>query len=118
MEQKEKLFSKMKAHVPSNLSSKKKAKRKTFRVEEVPPDSSTIVESITNYPESPAYKHAKLAHANKIAKYFIVAYFVVIGLYIILPLFGVKQIPEAVSVIEKLSTTFIAMILGFYFSQN
>lgn len=68
--------------------------------------------------QSEKRKTAKLKFANNLAMFFLIAYLVLLMVYTLLPLFDYCSVPSTLSVFEKIGTTLIALIFGFYFGSR
>ena len=76
-----------------------------------------IIYSIEGYKtkKSEERKGIKLRHANKIALIFVIGYFTLLFFYILLPILGFCKVPSTITILEKIGTTLLAGIFGFYF---
>lgn len=79
-----------------------------------------VIDSLEGYKTKKAEERKlhKLLFTNKLAGWFIVGYAVLLLIVIFLPLLNNCELPYALTLVEKVGTTFVALILGFYFGSK
>lgn len=88
--------------------------RRTIREKE-------IIDSFTNRyrtVQSERRKSEKQRFVNRLAAFILGAYLLLLAVYFIVSVYSGCVIPPTVNVIEKIGTTIVAAVVGFYFGKK